>query len=768
MGTIISGASGGADFKLLRNASAKNGIISFATQITKLAINGTGIIVLARLLPPADHGLIAIVLAITGFFLIFRDAGLPEATIQAHEISHGQLTNVFWINFALSCAVAVFLVLIAPLVAWFYNDPRLLLITIVLAIPFIISGAGTQHIALLKRNLRFSRIAALEVSAALCANLLGMAMALWGAGYWSLVLVPLTLSATSTALAWMLSGWRPGWPERQFAIREVLRFGAHITAFDVVNYFARNADKLLIAKVYGAAAVGVYAKAYQLFLLPLSQIKGPAAAVALPAMSRLQKEPALLRAYYIRLLEVLAFTTMPLAAFLFISAKPIVQLLLGSRWLEVTPILQILALGGLIQSVETTRGLVMLSLGQSGKYLRYGIYRSIYTAGSFIIGLRWGPVGVAAAYVIAGYLALVPSLAYCFRGTPIKVVDFFRAIAPSLCATLISIAAVSYFTRVFAMADITFIVVAALSGVLVNVAVLAVLPNGRAIIKRMYAYLKLGLTGIGSSYAQPVLSLRNAMGIAKRLRKLRAFSQRWRSTLARPAVPPAETSECIYAQSSDRELARWIIHDERWTRIVHRARHRQLVKLGQSVDVVDDAPAERPPDLQLRGEEIVVLGDAATSDEWFYMFFDSDETALKDISWRFRFCRRSSFREIQFGFRYQDFYNRYRFRIEKGFLFFDLVERGQFTNELGRVRCDLELDRWYQMRIDAIGNIFGFWLDGKQLLVSLDPRNRFPRGSVAVILWDNQGIPIQAGITKMELHTVRSRAVTARIVETAA
>jgi len=743
----------------LRNSSASSGIVSFATQMANLGINGLGIIVLARLLTPADHGLIAIVLAITGFFLIFRDAGLPAATIQVLDINHGQLTNVFWINFALSFLVATILAILAPVIAWFYNDTRLLLITLVLALPFIISGAASQHVAMLKRRMQFARIAVLEVSGALIANLLGVVAAYFGAGYWSIVLVPITFSAVSSSLAWVLSGWRPGWPRTQFAIRDVLRFGAHITAFDVVNYFARNADKLLIAKAYGAASVGLYAKAYQLFLLPLSQIKGPAVAVALPAMSRLQKQPEQFRAYYIRLLEVLAFSTIPMAAFLFVAAEPLIRILLGQNWMGVLPILQILAIGGLVQSVETTRGVVMLALGQSDKYLRYGIFRSIYTAASFVFGLRWGPTGVATAYVVAGYIALIPSLAYCFRGTPIKVSDFLRAIAPSLFATLVSMAIVSYVSHQVEIGDVAFIVLAVLFGGALNVALLAMIPQGRSIIRRMYSYVGFGLSGIGASHRQPLLALCNRINFAKRVGALQALCHRWRVALLKPLMPAAIESVRVYSQASDRELRAWIIHDERWTRVVHRTEHRRLVKAGRFVAVIDDIPSYIHPDLHLEPEGFTVRGAGTTPDEWFYMYLAERQHSLTNFSWRFRFRCKSTFREIQFGFRYNDFYNRYRFRIEEGFLFFDVVERGEFKNALGRVRCHLELDRWYNVQIDAVGSTFAFSLDGERRLVSVDFRNRFPQGSVAIIFWDNSGrVPIHAAVSGITIDVLTTTA----------
>jgi polysaccharide transporter, PST family len=765
MATPVTPPAEQADMAELRKSSASSGMITFGAQIAKLAINGIGIILLARLLPPADHGLVALVLAITGFFLIFRDAGLPAATIQAHEINHGQLTNVFWINLALSSLVALVLALLAPAVAWFYNDGRLLLITIVLALPFIISGASSQHIAILKRRLKFGRIAVVEVGGALTANVLGVTTALLGAGYWSIVLVPVAFSAVSSSIAWALSGWRPGRPQRGFAIREVVRFGAHITAFDVVNYFARNADKLLIAKVFGAASVGVYAKAYQLFLLPLSQIKGPAVSVALPAMSRLQKQPEQFRAYYIRLVEVLAFSTIPLAGFLFVAAEPLIRILLGPTWMGVLPILQILALGGLMQSVETTRGVVMLSLGQSGKYLRYGICRSIYTVASFIVGLRWGPAGVAAAYVIAGYVALLPSLAYTFKDTPIRVSDFVKAIAPSLGATLASIAIISYVSSRIALGDIAFLVLAAVASAVLNLALLALIPQGRSIIRRMYAYIGFGLSGLSGSYQQPLLAVRKRINLVKRIRAIQALCHRCRVAATKPTLPPVAGTRPAYSATDDPGLKAWTIQDERWSRVVHRTEHRGLVKRGHTVVVDDDSPDYAHPDLHVEADGFAVRGEGSTRDEWFYMFLEPRDYDLADFRWRFRFRRDSDFREIQFGIRYRDFYNRYRFRIEEGFLFFDVVEGGEFTNALGRVPCHLEIGRWYDVQIDAVGNHFAFSLDGQQRLLTVDFKNRFPRGSVAIILWDNSAIPVRAAFSDLALDSLSTTdaAIAARV-----
>jgi PST family polysaccharide transporter len=210
-----------------------------------------------------------------------------------------------------------------------------------------------------------------------------------------------------------------------------------VTAFNIINYFHRNLDNLLIGKVWGAEALGLYSRAYAILMFPIETVRNPLNAVAFPAMCKLQARPADFRAYYRRLALMVAFFSMPLSSFLFVAASPVIELLLGPKWDKVTSIYATLAIVAFIQPVQTLWGVVVLSSGMAKRYLFLGILNTAFCVVGFIAGLPWGPMGVSTGYAVATIGSTIPILGWAFRGTPVRLKDFFQ------CVTRPGIAAVT-------------------------------------------------------------------------------------------------------------------------------------------------------------------------------------------------------------------------------------------------------------------------------------------------------------------------------------
>ena len=200
----------------------------------------------------------------------------------------------------------------------FIASLKLRWVTIALSASFVIGSLATQSGALLVREMRFGRQAVATISRRAGKLDVSVALALRGFRYWSLVWGQLGGGLTTTCLMFVLSPFRPGLPSRGTGLKEMLKFGANITAFDFVNYFHRNLDNILIGRFWGAEALGLYSRAYALLMFPITNLRGPINAVAFPAMSRLQNQPVAFRAYYLRVTSLLALLSMPLTAFLFV------------------------------------------------------------------------------------------------------------------------------------------------------------------------------------------------------------------------------------------------------------------------------------------------------------------------------------------------------------------------------------------------------------------------------------------------------------------
>lgn len=427
----------------LRAKAIKGGAVSLTAQGAYVLIQLTSVAVLSRLLLPEDFGVIAMIVAVTAFMGLFSDLGLSTAAVQKGDLSQGQMSSLFWLNVAAGLALTLLTLGAAPVIAWFYRRPELLLVTSLLASTFLISSVGAQHSALMRRELRFRAKAVAELTGSLVNLVVAITLAMLGYRYWALAWGVVGGAVATTLLYFSLSKFRPGLPGRSEGIRELLGFGVHVTAFELVNYFHRNLDNILIGRVWGGQALGLYSRAYQMMMLPIIALRRPINAVALPVLSKLQGDPAEYRVYYRHIASALAFLSMPLMAFLVVNAEAVVVLVLGRAWADLIPIFVLLGVSGFLQPVASLRGLVMLSLGRSRRYLAWGLINALAVSVAFGIGVAWGGVGVAAAYAICNYLILYPSMHFLFKGTPLTASDFFATTALPAAASIFA-GAVNY------------------------------------------------------------------------------------------------------------------------------------------------------------------------------------------------------------------------------------------------------------------------------------------------------------------------------------
>ena len=421
----------------LSTRTARGGAVTLAAQLLKFLISTTSTIVLARLLTPQDYGLIGMVAVVTGFVSIFKDMGLAIATIQKEEINGDQVSTLFWINVVISIAVMLVTTAIAPAVAWFYGEPRLTLVTVGFAGALVFGGLAVQHEALLRRQMRFTSLAVIEISSLIVGIVAAVIFASHGARYWALVVNQLVQAITYAVGVWIICGWIPGRPRRHSGVRSMFAFGGNLTGFHVINYFARNLDNMLIGKFWGSWQLGLYAKAYQLLLLPIDQINSPIAAVAIPALSRLADSPERYRRAYLRILQKVAILTMPAMAFMIGCSDWIITLVLGPQWIDASRIFALLGIVGLVQPIANTTGWLFMTQGRTRHMFQWGLIGASIIIISIIAGLPWGAVGVAASYSSV-FLLIVTPLLFWFVGRhgPVRTMDFYRAIAPIAGAAL--------------------------------------------------------------------------------------------------------------------------------------------------------------------------------------------------------------------------------------------------------------------------------------------------------------------------------------------
>jgi O-antigen/teichoic acid export membrane protein len=441
----------------LAGRSARGGAVILAAQGCKFVLSTAAAILLARLLAPEDYGLIGMVAIIVGFLGMFQYLGLSTATVRWAELNHSQVNALFWMNIGLSAAIMVLTLASAPLVAWFYHEPRLIGITAGYAVIVLLTGLSIQHEAILMRQMRFGVTAVIEI-AAMAIGLCVATIAAWsGAGYWALVINQFVLALVSIVGVWTACKWRPGLPARGADVRSMLSYGGNLTGFNMMSYFSRNVDNALIGKFWGPYQLGIYSRAYQMLLMPMAQINGPLMSVAVPALSRLADSPARYRAAYIKILEKIAMVTMPGVVFMIATSDWLVVFLLGALWLFTTQ-------------------------GRARELFLWGIVSAVIAVLSIITGLPWGATGVAASYAATDLCITTPLLFwYAGRRGPVRSADFYRTIAPAVAASLCSLAALlvsrpwlEVWSHQIARLGVAFVMTIA-----VSLLVFAAIPAGR-------------------------------------------------------------------------------------------------------------------------------------------------------------------------------------------------------------------------------------------------------------------------------------------------
>jgi O-antigen/teichoic acid export membrane protein len=435
----------------LRGRSVRGGAVTLTSQGAKFLLTLASMAVLARMLTPEDFGLIAMATVVIGFTSVFKDMGFSMATVQSPDIRHSQASTLYWLNVAASVVITIATAAVAPLLAWFYKEPRVTAVTIALAGTILFGGFGIQHQALLRRQMRFGALAFAEIVSLVVGTLAAIASALAGLGYWSLVVLNVVREIANTAFVWILCRWRPGGPVRRGGIRPLISFGAHLTGFNIVNYIARNVQKMLIGWYSGAGPLGLYNNADRILLLPMQQINMPLTSVAVPALSRIQNETERYRAYFRRGVMLTVTAGMPVVTFLFVVADKAVLAFLGPQWAGAVPIFRALGPAAFIGTFNVATGWVYVSLGTTRRQFNWGLIASAVTIVGYAIGLPWGAIGVAVAFSASTVILRLPSIQYCFRGTQLRLEDLWIALWRPTVSSLVAGGLLVALDRVFAV-----------------------------------------------------------------------------------------------------------------------------------------------------------------------------------------------------------------------------------------------------------------------------------------------------------------------------
>ncbi len=417
--------------------SASSGVKwSFVSNIGKQFLHFASVVILARLLTPTDFGLVGMATIAVGFLGLIRDLGTSAAIIQARDLPEEIASSVFWTNVAIGFAATGGLVVLSPVFGILFHDTRIVLMLKVLAFTFLISSFSTVQQALMQRQLAFHTIAKTEMAAVAVGAPVGIGLAYWGAGSWSLIFQTLTIVLVTSVLQWILSPWAPRFVFKASAVKTIGWYSLNLTGFNIFNYLARNADNFLIGRYLGPGNLGFYALAYRIMYYPIQVMSDVVGRVMFPVYSQLQDTESRFRRAYLNVSSAIAFLSFPMAFGLLVTRDLFVFTVFGPQWAPVPKLLLILVPVGMIQSIGTTVGAIYQAKGRTDLMLRWGVVAGVLTIISFLVGLRWGIYGVATCYAVMSFILAGPSFVISFRLIDLPVADLavtlWRPFASSL------------------------------------------------------------------------------------------------------------------------------------------------------------------------------------------------------------------------------------------------------------------------------------------------------------------------------------------------
>lgn len=417
---------------------AVNGVFwTFASnwgdQLSRLVVFA----ILARLLDPKSFGLIALAWVFTGLVDVVAEQGLVDALIQRKEIARVHLNTAFWM--VVTLGVVLMLVLMAlslPLAAVLHEDA---LAPVLVGLAVVIPIGSLSHVqrALLNRELAFRSLALRTLVGIAVGSVIGIGAALLGFGVWSLVVQRVSTQLAGTIVLWRVTPWRPAFEFGYGEARQLFGFGKHVVGFRLMNFANSNVDNFLVGAVLGPVALGLYTVGYRILRLVIQLTSNLIDGVAFPLYSRLQDDPDRFRRAYYKSSTFAALLAFPGFTTILVLAPQLVSVLFGPQWSGSVPVMQVLALVGMVRSVNYLNSSTLTALGKPNWRVVIVGVTTVLIVAALLISVWFGIVAVAVASLIVGIVvAPVPYWAV-HRLVPFSIARYLKGIGTPLAVSIL-------------------------------------------------------------------------------------------------------------------------------------------------------------------------------------------------------------------------------------------------------------------------------------------------------------------------------------------
>ncbi|WP_026308864.1 MOP flippase family protein [Spirosoma spitsbergense] len=416
-------------------------VISTLFQFVQVAV-------LARLLNPADFGLVSVSSLIIAFFQVFANLGFSNSIIYKQESDRNVLSTLYYLNLAVGVLIFILIHLTAPYIISFYHEPKLAQVLDLSSYYFLIAYFGQIYMFLLEKELRFKSVAIIDITGTVMGSIVTVTLAFNDYHELSLIIGALVMQTVKSALQ-ITFGFRFFVPRLFFNInniKEHLRFGIYNMGDGFLGYIQSNTDNIFLGGMLGVKMLGYYTIAYQLCVFPIMKLNPIILQVAYPILARMKENTADLKKSYLKILDFISYCNLPLLAGLFITAGGVVPLIYGPGWEQTTELIRIFVFVGIFICLSHPLYTIAFTKGKPNLlfYLNLGTL-IVKVPLVYVLGTYWGITGIATAFLLTTFLNMVVNFGMVHYLIGDFVGDFSRNIAKPIIFCLIMVGLISLY-----------------------------------------------------------------------------------------------------------------------------------------------------------------------------------------------------------------------------------------------------------------------------------------------------------------------------------
>ena len=420
-----------------QRAKSKGGVFVVVQQVFILAIHFLQIVLFSRLLSPSDYGIAAMAGTIFTMANVFKDFGFSASAIQTKELRKQDSDNLFWIGLLVAAAIAGTIIFLSPLLGWFFKQPIVTRLVMLMGVTYLVAALGNQPTALAQRDFQFKPLAISGMAAKGIGFLSGYCLALGGFGPWSIAWMHLVESVMGSTFGFIISGYRPGRIANLSDTTSHFKFGALMTASGLMSFLSRNIDKILIGRLYGAEALGIYTRAHGMIIFPFTGLLAGFTRFNLASLSRLVDKGQQYQSYVLFVLQVYMLVAACIVVPSVVLADEIVEILMGKQWASVSPIFVIMAPYTWYQIISYLCNVSLISKGRMTQLATVHFWNCIISTAAIVIASPFGLLGLAFSFALGGMsLQLLMFLYIVAREKTIDIGPFLKVASINIICAL--------------------------------------------------------------------------------------------------------------------------------------------------------------------------------------------------------------------------------------------------------------------------------------------------------------------------------------------